>query len=46
MAAYANNLFDKRYVHGLNQYGTTVFGTTGATVSEPRFYGVEVQYTF
>ena len=46
VAAYANNLFDKRYVHGLNQYGTTVFGTTGATVSEPRFYGVEVQYTF
>jgi len=46
VAAYANNLFDNRYVNGLAQYGTTVFGTVGAHVSEPRFYGMEVEYRF
>jgi len=46
VALYANNVFDNRYVHGLSQYGTTVFGTTGATISEPRFYGVELRYQF
>lgn len=46
VAAYGNNLFDHRYVNGLSQYGTTVFGTVGATVSRPRSYGVEVQYKF
>ncbi len=46
VAGYANNLFDHRYVNGLSQYGTTVFGTVGATVSRPRSYGVEVQYSF
>jgi iron complex outermembrane receptor protein len=46
VALYANNVFDNRYVHGLNQYGTTVFGTTGATITEPRFYGMELQYKF
>ena len=46
VAAYANNLFDNRYVTGLQQYGTTVFGTVGATVSEPRHFGVEAQFRF
>ena len=46
MAAYANNLFDNRYVTGLHTYGTTVVGTTGAGISEPRFYGMELQYQF
>ena len=46
VAAYANNLFDNRYVTGLHTYGTTVVGTTGAGISEPRFYGVELQYKF
>ena len=46
VAAYANNLFDNRYVTGLQQYGTTVFGTVGATVSEPRQFGVEAQFRF
>ena len=43
---YANNLFDNQYVTGLHRYGTTVFGTTGASISEPRFYGMELQYRF
>lgn len=46
IAAYANNVFDNRYVTGLRQYGTTVFGTLGATVSAPRETGLEVQYRF
>ncbi len=46
VAAYANNLFDNRYVNGLNQYGTTVFGTVGATVTPPRQFGMEMQYRF
>lgn len=46
VAAYANNVFNNRYVTGLNQYGTTVFGTVGATISAPRHYGLEVQYRY
>ena len=46
VAVYANNLFDKRYVTGLHRYGTSVFGTTGAGVNDPRFYGLELQYKF
>jgi iron complex outermembrane receptor protein len=46
VAAYANNVFNHRYVTGLNQYGTTVFGTVGATLSAPRQYGLEVQYRY
>ena len=46
VAAYANNVFDHRYVTGLQQYGTTVFGTVGATISEPRQVGLELQYRF
>ena len=46
VAAYGNNVFDNRYVTGLHTYGTTVVGATGASISEPRFYGVELQYHF
>ena len=46
VAAYANNVFDNRYVNGLYTYGTTVVGTTAAGVSEPRFYGMELMYRF
>ncbi|MFT3755039.1 MAG: TonB-dependent receptor [Pseudoxanthomonas sp.] len=46
VAAYANNIFDNRYVTGLHGYGTTVVGTTGAGITEPRFYGMELQYQF
>jgi iron complex outermembrane receptor protein len=33
-------------VSGLHTYGTTVFGTTAAGITEPRFYGIELQYQF
>lgn len=46
LGLYANNLFDNRYVSGLHTYGTTVFGTTAAGITEPRFYGMELQYQF
>ena len=41
-AVYGNNVFDNRYVTGLNTYGKDVLGVVGATVSEPRTYGMEV----
>ena len=46
VAAFANNLFDKRYVDGIGNYTTDVFGTTYATITPPRLYGVEVGYQF
>ncbi|HVH33447.1 MAG TPA: TonB-dependent receptor, partial [Tahibacter sp.] len=45
-AAFATNLFDKRYVENVGNYTTDVFGTTYATISPPRMYGVEVGYKF
>ena len=42
VAAYGNNLADNRYVTGLNTYGKDVLGVVGATVSEPRTYGMEL----
>jgi iron complex outermembrane recepter protein len=46
IAAFATNLFDKRYVDGVGNYTTDVFGTTYATITAPRLYGVEVGYHF
>ncbi|HEY0662090.1 MAG TPA: TonB-dependent receptor [Lysobacter sp.] len=45
-AVYGNNVFDNRYVTGLNTYGREVLGVVGAGVSEPRTYGVEVSVKF
>ena len=42
MAAYGNNVFDNRYVTGLNTYGKDVLGVVGAMISEPRTYGLEL----
>ncbi|MCI4566523.1 TonB-dependent receptor [Lysobacter sp. CFH 32150] len=41
-AVYGNNVFDNRYVTGLNTYGKDVLGVVGAMVSEPRTYGLEI----
>ncbi|UXI68293.1 TonB-dependent receptor [Tahibacter amnicola] len=46
IAAYANNVFDQRYVLGVGNYTTDVFGTTYATISPPRQVGVEVEVRF
>ncbi|HEU0305943.1 MAG TPA: TonB-dependent receptor, partial [Lysobacter sp.] len=45
-AVYGNNVFDNRYVTGLNTYGRDVLGVVGATVSEPRTYGLEVSVKY
>nr|WP_298149707.1 TonB-dependent receptor [uncultured Pseudoxanthomonas sp.] len=45
-AIYGNNIFDNQYVKGLNTYGRAPLGVVGATISEPRTYGVEVAVKF
>ena len=39
-AVYGNNIFDNQYVKGLNTYGRGPLGVVGATISEPRTYGM------
>nr|WP_298129604.1 TonB-dependent receptor [uncultured Pseudoxanthomonas sp.] len=45
-AIYGNNVFDNQYVKGLNTYGRGPLGLVGATITEPRTYGMEVAVTF
>lgn len=45
-ALYGNNVFDKRYVRGLNTYGLAPLGVVGATITEPRTYGMEVEVRY
>jgi len=45
-AIYGNNVFDNQYVKGLNTYGRGPLGVVGATISEPRTYGMEVVVKF
>jgi iron complex outermembrane receptor protein len=45
-AAYSNNVFDKQYVRGLNTYGRGPLGVVGATITEPRTYGLEMTVKF
>lgn len=46
LAVYGNNIFDNQYVKGLNTYGRGPLGVVGATISEPRTYGMEVAVKF
>jgi iron complex outermembrane receptor protein len=41
VALYVDNVFDDRYVTGVNNLTTNTFGTPFASVSAPRTYGVE-----
>jgi len=45
-AVYANNVFDKQYVRGLNTYGHDPLGVVGATITDPRTYGLEMTVKF
>jgi len=45
-AVYGNNVFDNQYVKGLNTYGRGPLGVVGATITEPRTYGLEVAVKF
>lgn len=45
-ALYGSNLFNKRYVTGINGITASVFATPIASVNEPRRYGVEFHAAF
>jgi len=45
-ALYGNNIFNNRYVRGLNTYGLGPLGVVGATVTPPRLWGMEVTVKF
>jgi iron complex outermembrane recepter protein len=46
IALYANNLFNDRYVTGVNNISTTVFGTPFASITPPRIWGLELRAKF
>lgn len=46
LAVYGNNVFDKRYVSGVGNLTTSVFGTPTANITPPRFWGVEMRAKF
>ncbi|MGC1548448.1 MAG: TonB-dependent receptor [Rhodanobacter sp.] len=43
---FVNNLFNKRYVTGIGNYTTNVFGTPYATITPPRVWGLELRTKF
>ena len=43
---YGNNLFDKRYVTGINQITAGTFGTPIASVNAPRRFGLDLHAAF
>lgn len=46
VAVYGTNVFNKRYVMGVNNITTSVFGTPFASISPPRMWGVELHARF
>jgi iron complex outermembrane receptor protein len=46
VAVYSNNLFDNRYVTGVQTISATTLGTPFTNITAPRFYGVEVGARF
>ena len=46
LAVFGNNVFDKRYVTGISNLTTSVFGTVEASVTPPRAWGVEMTARF
>lgn len=45
-AVYGNNLFDERYVGGVQTISATTLGTPFTNISPPRFWGAEVGARF
>ncbi len=43
---YGNNLFDKRYVTGINQITAGTFGTPIASINAPRRFGLDLHAAF
>jgi outer membrane receptor protein involved in Fe transport len=46
VGAFANNLFDQRYVEGLGTVSQSVLGTPYAYITPPRMWGVEARVKF
>ncbi len=46
IALYANNVFNRRYVTGVNNISTSVFGTPFASITPPRMVEVEPRARF
>ncbi|HET7267525.1 MAG TPA: TonB-dependent receptor, partial [Oleiagrimonas sp.] len=46
MALYATNVFNKRYVKGVDNVATSVLGTPFATITPPRTYGVTLRLKY
>ncbi|MEM7610626.1 MAG: TonB-dependent receptor [Pseudomonadota bacterium] len=43
---YANNVFDERYVNGINNLTAATLGTPFVSVTEPRFWGLDLKARF
>ena len=43
---YANNVFDNRYVNGINNLTAATLGTPFASLTEPMFWGGDVKFKF
>jgi len=46
VGAYVNNLFNQRYVEGINTVSQSVLGTPYAYITPPRMWGVEARVKF
>ncbi|WP_239946796.1 TonB-dependent receptor [Dyella terrae] len=46
VALYGTNVFNKRYVTGVNNISASVFGTPFATITPPRMWGLELRAKF
>jgi iron complex outermembrane recepter protein len=46
VSLYGTNLFDKRYVTGINNITASTFGTPIASVNPPRRYGIDLHAAF
>ena len=46
VAVFMNNVFDQRYVSGVNNITANTFGTPFASITPPRTWGVDFKYNF
>ncbi|MEM9706032.1 MAG: TonB-dependent receptor [Pseudomonadota bacterium] len=46
LGAFVNNVFDNRYVGGINNLTADTLGTPFVTITEPRFWGFDIEYRY
>lgn len=46
LGLFANNVFDNRYVDGVNNITADTFGTPFASITSPRFWGGDIRVNF